>query len=56
MEIDSKEKRNHIVHTAFKKKLSLLGCGEKSIRIIPPLNISDKDLIKGLQMLESCLN
>lgn len=55
IEINNQKFRNHIVHTAFRKKLSLLGCGDKSIRIVPPLNISEKDLNKGLDILEGCL-
>lgn len=54
IEIDTVKNRDRIVNIAFKKGLSMLGCGEKAIRIIPPLNISKKDLTKGLNILETC--
>jgi len=36
--------------------LLILGCGEKSIRFRPPLNITDDELEEGLQVIEKVLN
>ncbi len=55
VEMNTIKNRNKIVQEAFRKKLLLLGCGDKSIRIVPPLNISERDLKKGLEIFESCL-
>ncbi|NNG27620.1 MAG: L-lysine 6-transaminase, partial [Ignavibacteriaceae bacterium] len=38
------------------EKLLILGCGEKSIRFRPPLNITDDELEEGLQVIEKVLN
>jgi 4-aminobutyrate aminotransferase len=40
---------------AFRRGLLLLGCGRKSIRIIPPLIITRDEADKGLDMLEDIL-
>jgi L-lysine 6-transaminase len=34
----------------------ILGCGEKSIRFRPPLNITDEELDEGLHVVEKVLN
>ena len=51
-----KEKHKHIVeHEAFKKGLMLLGCGTKSIRIVPPLIINRDEIDEGMEVLESVI-
>jgi 4-aminobutyrate aminotransferase-like enzyme len=35
--------------------LLLVGAGPKVVRILPPLNISDADLMAGLTILEAAL-
>ena len=49
------EERNRIVDLAFSKGLLLLGCGENSIRFIPPLNISKAELDTAISILSDCL-
>jgi len=50
----SKEKYKHIIEKeAFKKGLLLLGCGEKSVRIVPPLIITREEIDEGLDILQS---
>ena len=46
-----------LVNAASKKGLILLSCGIRSnvIRFLPPLTISDKMIIEGLDILEECL-
>jgi len=51
-ELSKSNQRREIVQEAFKKGLLLIGCGEKSIRIIPPLNIQIEDIDNGLKILE----
>jgi 4-aminobutyrate aminotransferase len=49
----SKEKYKHIIETeAFKKGLMLLGCGEKSIRIVPPLIINRDEIDEGMETIQ----
>jgi len=40
----------------FENNLIILGCGERSIRFRPPLNITDQELDEGLQVVEKVLN
>jgi 4-aminobutyrate aminotransferase len=44
--------RNHAVHTAFEHGLLLLGCGRNTIRITPPLCVTDKEIEEGLTIFE----
>ena len=47
--------RNHIIQRGFEEGLLLLPCGENTIRMTPPLNISRKLLDEGLQIFEYVL-
>jgi 4-aminobutyrate aminotransferase len=48
--------RDHIVEQAFKKGLLLLGCGETSIRLSPPLIVSEAQADYALDVLEDCIS
>lgn len=50
-----KDKRNAVVYRAFKQGLLLLGAGESTIRLIPPLVIDEKELQVGLDIFENVL-
>jgi len=47
--------RNKLMDKAFSKGLLLLGAGESSIRLAPPLIITKEQLDTGLSILEDCL-
>jgi len=49
------ELRNNFRETAEKEKLLILGCGTKTIRFRPMLNITDDELEEGLQVIEKVL-
>lgn len=51
----AKTLRNDIVQHAFEHGLLTLPCGENSIRLIPPLNISHSLVEEGLQMFERAI-
>jgi 4-aminobutyrate aminotransferase len=51
-ELSKSNQKREIVQEAFKKGLLLIGCGEKSVRIVPPLNIQIEDADNGLKILE----
>jgi 4-aminobutyrate aminotransferase len=51
----AKEKRNALIKEAFKKGLLLLGAGESSLRIAPPLIIDRKQIDAGLEIFEEAL-
>jgi 4-aminobutyrate aminotransferase len=47
--------RDRIVSLAFEKGLLLLGCGETSIRLSPPLIVSQEQCDFALDVLEKCI-
>ena len=57
---DSKEKapelRNRIVQMAFQKGLLLLGAGENSIRLAPPLMLEEEQAEFAVATLDACIS
>ena len=49
------ESRNKFRELTEKEKLLILGCGTKTIRFRPMLNIADDELEEGLQVIEKVL-
>ena len=47
--------RDRIVTLAFERGLLLLGCGETSIRLAPPLIINEHEMNIGLDIFEECV-
>ena len=47
--------RERIIQKAFSQGLLLLGCGESSIRVAPPLNIERNLLDEGLQIMQAAI-
>lgn len=48
--------RNHIVKRLFENGLLTLGCGPSSIRLVPPLNISRREVNIALELLDQTLS
>src|ERR1700760_582097 len=46
--------RDHIVDLAFERGLLILGCGETSIRLAPPLIVQQGEMDVALEILEEC--
>ena len=49
------ELRDRIVTLAFERGLLLLGCGQSSLRLSPPLIVNQHELTIALDILEQCL-
>lgn len=49
------EARNKVVREAFKMGLVILGCGKSSVRLIPPLTISEEEAKIGLGLFREAL-
>ena len=49
------ELRNKIVDLAFERGLLLLGCGETTIRLCPPLIVTEQETAVALDILEECI-
>jgi L-lysine 6-transaminase len=47
--------RNQFRNMCFDKKLLILGCGEKSIRFRPPLNVKKDEIEEGLNIIKNVL-
>jgi 4-aminobutyrate aminotransferase len=47
--------RNRLETLCFEKGLMILGCGETSIRLCPPLVVSEDEATVALDILEDCL-
>ncbi len=47
--------RNRVETLAFERGLMLLGCGESSIRLCPPLILNEQEAAVGLDILEEAL-
>ncbi len=54
-DLPSAKIRNDFRTLCLKEKLIILGCGEKSIRFRPPLNVSKNDLDEGLKKIKKVL-
>ena len=51
----ARDKRDRLMQEAFRKGLLLLAAGECSLRLAPPLVITQAQLDQGLSILEDCL-
>ncbi len=47
--------RNRIIHRAFQKGLLVLGAGFESIRFLPPLDITQREIDMALNILDDVL-
>jgi 4-aminobutyrate aminotransferase len=50
------EARARIIHRAFEKGLLILGCGESTVRLMPPLVIDQEQADCAVQLLESAIS
>jgi 4-aminobutyrate aminotransferase len=48
--------RDRIVELAFERGLLILGCGETSIRLAPPLIVNAHEAEIALDILEECVS
>ncbi|MCU0343368.1 MAG: L-lysine 6-transaminase [Ignavibacterium sp.] len=55
-DLPTAELRNSFKDKCYKEKLMILGCGEKSIRFRPPLNITENEIDKGLTIIRKVLS
>jgi 4-aminobutyrate aminotransferase len=51
----ARAQRDRLLEEAFRRGLLLLGAGESSVRLAPPLVITREQLDEGLSILEDCL-
>jgi len=51
VDFDSKERRDDVQRAAFASGLLLLGCGHHTIRILPPLDSTAREIDLGIDLL-----
>jgi len=51
-DLNNKEERNNLIIECLKNGLVLLGCGKKSIRVIPPYIIKKEEIDEGVSIIE----
>ncbi|MFO7525978.1 MAG: L-lysine 6-transaminase [Ignavibacteriaceae bacterium] len=55
-DLPSQKLRDDFRNLAYKEKLIILGCGSRSIRFRPPLNITINEIDEGLNIIKKVLN
>ncbi|MFB6183337.1 MAG: aminotransferase class III-fold pyridoxal phosphate-dependent enzyme [Haloarculaceae archaeon] len=51
VEFDSKDRRDGVMEAALKRGLLTLGCGQKTIRLLPPLDATEREIELGVALL-----
>lgn len=54
-DLNTPDERNKLKNSCYDKGLIILGCGEKSMRFRPPLNISKSEIDLGISIIKSAL-
>lgn len=55
MDLDATQNRELLKEKALEKGLMLIGCGDRTIRFRPPLNLSKKEADEGMKIIRQCL-
>ncbi|WP_254763882.1 aminotransferase class III-fold pyridoxal phosphate-dependent enzyme [Natrinema marinum] len=51
VEFDTKARRDDVLEGAFNRGLLTLGCGYKTLRLLPPLDVTERELRLGVEVL-----
>ncbi|MDP2207216.1 MAG: L-lysine 6-transaminase [Bacteroidota bacterium] len=54
-DLNTPDERNKLKNSCYDKGLIILGCGEKSMRFRPPLNISKSEIDLGISIIKEAL-
>ncbi|WP_435334915.1 aspartate aminotransferase family protein [Haloarchaeobius sp. TZWWS8] len=55
VEFDTKERRDDVVDAALERGLLTLGCGQKTLRLLPPLDVRDRELDIAVDLLDEAV-
>ncbi|MHC3439193.1 class-III pyridoxal-phosphate-dependent aminotransferase [Natrialbaceae archaeon A-gly3] len=55
IEFDTKDRREAVVEAALQRGLLTLGCGQKTLRLLPPLDVHDRELDIAVDLLEDAI-
>ena len=51
VEFDTKTRRDDVLEAAFRRGLLTLGCGYKTLRLLPPLDVTAREIDLGMELL-----
>ncbi|QLG47572.1 aminotransferase class III-fold pyridoxal phosphate-dependent enzyme [Natrinema halophilum] len=51
IEFDTRPRRDAVLESAFRRGLLTLGCGYKTLRLLPPLDVTEREIDLGLGLL-----
>jgi 4-aminobutyrate aminotransferase len=51
VEFDSRDRRNAVVDACFARGLLVLGCGHRTLRVLPPLDVTEREIDVGASVL-----
>jgi 4-aminobutyrate aminotransferase len=52
IEFESKERRDNIQEATFEHGLLAIGCGHQTLRLLPPLDVTEREVQLGVDLLE----
>lgn len=55
IELRTKSLQEQVISAALKRGLLTLGCGHKTIRLLPPLNVTEREVALGVELLEQAI-
>ncbi|MFB6197942.1 MAG: aminotransferase class III-fold pyridoxal phosphate-dependent enzyme, partial [Halobacteriaceae archaeon] len=56
VEFDTAERRNSVVQESLKRGMLTLGCGEKTIRLLPPLDSTEREIELGMDIFSDAIS
>jgi 4-aminobutyrate aminotransferase len=56
VEFDAKPRRDAVVEAATKRGLLTLGCGHKTLRLLPPLDVTQREIALGCDLLVAAIH
>jgi 4-aminobutyrate aminotransferase len=56
VEFDSTERRQAVIEAALKRGLLTLGCGHRSVRLLPPLDVTEREVELGAELFSEAID
>lgn len=51
IEFETKQRRDDVIEAAFGRGLLTIGCGQRTIRLLPPLDVTEREIQLGSELL-----
>jgi len=56
VEFDTKDRRDEVVERAVSHGLLTLACGTKVLRILPPMDVTEREIALGCDLLTTAID